>query len=144
MRTPTVTLGKSDWAKGTSISGSSWRRPKERTLWKTPTICQSTSWPQFGQAGNDLLDREALFERVQAFQILPNKLLIDHRDTHAGRGVLVGERPAAHNTNTEGFEVVRGDGLEGSKRPLGEINHRPTHHGKWHSVAGPEQRRAGD
>src|ERR1700722_8129815 len=101
-------------------------------------------WPQLGQAGDDLCDGEGLLQWVQTLQMLPHKLFVHHGNAHAGCAVLVGERAPAHNMDAKGFEVVRADRLEGGSGPLGLVNQPSPGNGKWHSVAGAEQRRASD
>ena len=100
------------------------------------------SWTQFGQAGDNLFNRESLLQRVQSLQIFPHKLFIDHGNPHAGFAVMVSERAAAHNTNAKRFEVVRGDRLEGRTRPLSEIDPPAHRQGKmafrrWCRATGP-------
>src|ERR1700719_1280086 len=94
---------------------------------------------QFRQARNNLLDRQSLLERVQTFQILFDKLLIDHCYAHAGGRVLTGERATLQDLNAEGLEILGCYGLKGRRGALREIIDRSTHYRERHSVAGSEQ-----
>jgi hypothetical protein len=74
--------------------------------------------PELLHAGNQLLDHNALLQRIGPLQIFPDKLFVDHRDLHAGREVLFSKCAAIHQPDAEGLEVVRRHHAEAGARPL--------------------------
>src|ERR1700733_12465805 len=64
-------------------------------------------WSQILHARNQLLDQEALLQRILSLEELPDEFFVYHRDLHTCRRILVGEVASADQPDAEGLEVVR-------------------------------------
>ncbi len=99
---------------------------------------------EFGDAGDELLDGDALLERVDAFEVLLHEVFVDDGYFDAGGGVLIGEGAAIDYANAEGFEEVGGDHAEaGVGSHGGVVEGRFSDDGKRHAKARAEERKAG-
>ena len=99
---------------------------------------------ELGDAGDELLDRDTLLERVDAFEVLLHEVFVDDGYFDARGGVLLGERAAIDNANAEGFEEVRRDHAEaGVGSHGGIVEGRFSDDGKRHAKACAEERKAG-
>ena len=102
VRTPILTLGNRDWAD---------------VVEDTDNLPHDFG-PKLRRAGNDLLDANALLERVETFQIASDEFFVDHGDANAGSIVLRRKTAALDDIDTEGLEVVGTYRLEISRRAL--------------------------
>src|SRR5215469_9026650 len=96
------------------------------------------------RAGNDLLDGDALLQRIDAPQVTPEEFLVDHGDPHARCGVLRSEAAALDDIDAEGLEVVWRDRLEVDRRTFGRIAiGGPADETEIHIITGPAKGQAG-
>ena len=101
-------------------------------------------WAEFGDAGDELFDGDALLERVDVFEVLLHEVFVDDGYFDAGGGVLVGERTAIDHANAEGFEEVGRDHAEAGVGTHGGIVEGGfSDDGEGHAEAGAEERKAG-
>src|SRR6266478_264701 len=98
---------------------------------------------QFGLAGDQLLDREALFERIEIREIFLDECVVDDGDGHIAGKVLTCENAALGNGYAEGTKVFWSDHGKASAGARGEVTDGLADDGEGHSKIGALQRHAG-
>src|ERR1700722_3449928 len=81
-------------------------------------------WADVGDAGNQLVDRNALCQRVNIGEILFHHLRIDNRYGHSSGGIGFRESSSARNAYTERLKIFGRDHVEAGIRTLRFIRHR--------------------
>jgi hypothetical protein len=99
---------------------------------------------ELGDAGDELLDRDALLERVHAFEVFLHEVFVDDGHFDARGSVLISEGAAIDDTDAERLEEVGRDHAEaGVGAHGGIVEGRFSDDGKRQAKAWAEEGQAG-
>src|SRR5580704_863151 len=98
---------------------------------------------ELGYARDQLLNEDALLQRIDAGKIALRKYLVHHSDAKTARQILIGEVTSLVYMDPKGLEELWRYHIESGARTLGGIVSCFTDNLKWHAEIGASERHAG-